>query len=313
MDIRELISFYHTARLSSVSQAARFLELGQPTVTAHLQRLEQDIGEDLFDRNRRPIKLTPQGSKLFELARPLVSSMEKGLESLNNQMTDAGQLGSFSIGSYPNLALHYLPPVLQEYRARYPEASIKVVTSPYQVLMRLLDAGDVDMALVHAPEEEVKDVVFVHLFDAPFCLLAPIGHPILDSPELSLEKIADWPLILLSQHSYTRRYFEMAMSEKGLQCQVGLEMDNSELVRKYVEIGMGIAVTTTESSMPNNEDSSRVRVLELSHLLPSVEIGVAVKARRDLSAAAWEFIADLKAAAAVAQPSSASPSRAVRF
>ncbi len=313
MDIRELISFYHTARLSSVSQAARFLELGQPTVTAHLQRLEQDIGEDLFDRNRRPIKLTPQGSKLFELARPLVSSMEKGLESLNNQMTDAGQLGSFSIGSYPNLALHYLPPVLQEYRARYPEASIKVVTSPYQVLMRLLDAGDVDMALVHAPEEEVKDVVFVHLFDAPFRLLAPIGHPILDSPELSLEKIADWPLILLSQHSYTRRYFEMAMSEKGLQCQVGLEMDNSELVRKYVEIGMGIAVTTTESSMPNNEDSSRVRVLELSHLLPSVEIGVAVKARRDLSAAAWEFIADLKAAAAVAQPSSASPSRAVRF
>ena len=79
LDIRELISFYHTARLSSVSQAARFLELGQPTVTAHLQRLEQDIGADLFDRTRRPIKLTPQGSKLFELARPLVSSMEQGL------------------------------------------------------------------------------------------------------------------------------------------------------------------------------------------------------------------------------------------
>ena len=61
LDIRELISFYHTARLSRVSQAARFLELGQPTVTAHLQRLEQDIGSDLFDRNRSPIKLTPQG------------------------------------------------------------------------------------------------------------------------------------------------------------------------------------------------------------------------------------------------------------
>lgn len=61
LDIRELISFYHTARLSRVSQAACFLELGQPMVTAHLQRLEQDIGSDLFDRNRCPIKLTPQG------------------------------------------------------------------------------------------------------------------------------------------------------------------------------------------------------------------------------------------------------------
>jgi len=313
LDIRELISFYHTARLSSVSQAARFLELGQPTVTAHLQRLEQDIGADLFDRNRRPIVLTPQGTKLFELARPLVSSMEKGLESLNNQMTDAGELGSFSIGSYPDLALHYLPPVLQEYRSRYPEARIKVVTSPYRVLMRLLEAGDVDMAVVHAPEEEVKDVSFVHLFDAPFNLLAPIGHPILDSPRLSLETISDWPLILLSEHSYTRRYFEKAMSEKGLQCLVGLEMDNSELVRRYVEIGMGIAVTTTDLSAPGHEDTSKLRILDLSHLLPSVEIGVAVKTRRDVSAPAWEFIADLKAAAVGAQLLPAELSRTARY
>jgi len=57
--------------------------------------------------------------------------MEQGLESLNNQMTDEVQLGSFNIGSYPDLALYYLPPVLQEYRSRYPEARIKVVASPY--------------------------------------------------------------------------------------------------------------------------------------------------------------------------------------
>ena len=109
MDIRELISFYHTARPSSVSQAARLLDLG---VTTHLQRLEQDIRATLFDRNRRPIKLTPQGHKLYELTGPLVLSVERGLTSLNNSMSGSDQLGSFSIGSYPDLTLHYLPPVL---------------------------------------------------------------------------------------------------------------------------------------------------------------------------------------------------------
>lgn len=312
MDIRELISFYHTARLSSVSQAARVLEVGQPTVTSHLQRLEQEIGADLFDRNKRPIKLTSQGAKLFELSRHLVLSVERGLASVNNQMNDAGQLGSFSIGSYPDLALHYLPPVLQEYQSRYPQARIKVVARPYQVLMELLEAGEVDMALVHAPEEEAKDVSFLHLFDAPFNLLAPIGHPILDSPTISLEAIADWPLILLSEQSYTRRYFEKAMSQKGLHLQVGLEMDNSELVRKYVAIGMGIAVTITELFAPNHEKISGLRVLELSHILPPVQIGVAANARRDLSAAAWEFIADLKAAASGGQPQTAIPDRAAK-
>lgn len=297
MDIRELISFYHTARLYSVSQAARFLELGQPTVTAHLQRLELDIGGQLFDRNKRPIVLTPLGSKLLELARPLVSSVEHGLASVNDQMNDLGESGSFSIGSYPDLALHYLPPVLQEYQLRYPDAKIKVVARPYQDLMRLLDAGDVDMALVHAPEVEGSSISFVHLFDAPFNLLAPPGHPILDNPRPSLETIAEWPLILLSQQSYTRRYFENAMNEKGLRLQVGLEMDNSELVRRYVEIGMGVAVTITQLFEPNYEDSSRLGVLDLSHIFPPVQIGVAVKASRDLSAAALEFIGDLKSAA----------------
>ena len=302
MDIRELTSFYHTARLSSVSQAARLLDLGQPTVTAHLQRLEQDIGANLFDRNRRPIKLTPQGHKLFELARPLVSSVERGLTNLNGQMIDSGNLGSFSIGSYPDLALHYLPPVLQDYRARYPDARIKVVARPYQILMESLESGEVDMALVHAPDQDVKDVTFLHLFDAPFSLLAPIGHPLLDKTRPSLETISEWPLILLSLESYTRRYFENAMNEEGLRLQVGLEMDHSELARRYVEIGMGVAVTITEMFAVKHDASSKIGVVDLSHIFPPVQIGVAVKASHELSAAALEFIADLKSAAINARP-----------
>lgn len=297
MDIRELISFYHTARLSSVSQAARLLDLGQPTVTAHLQRLEQDIGAELFDRNKRPIKLTQQGQKLFELARPLVSSVEGGLASLNDQMSGSGQLGSFSIGSYPDLALHYLPPVLQGYRNRYPDAHVKVVARPYQVLMKSLEAGEVDMAVVHAPDEETKGISFVHLFDAPFHLLAPIGHPILEYQTISLETISKWPLILLSLESYTRRYFEDALNERGLQSQVSLEMESSELVRRYVEIGMGVAITITYLFASNQESSSKFGVLDLSHIFPPVQIGVVVRENHNLSDAAWEFIADLKSAA----------------
>ena len=176
--------------------------------------------------------------------------------------------------------------------------------------MELLESCDVDMALVHSPEEEAQDVSFVHLSDTSFNALAPIGHPLLNSPRVTLEAIADWPLILLSQQSYTRRYFENAMNQKGLRLQVGFEMDNSELVRKYVAVGMGIGATITELFAPNHEDGSRLRVLDLSHLLPSVQICVAVNSRRDPSAAAWEFIADLKSAAMGAQPQPAIKDRA---
>jgi len=217
-------------------------------------------------------------------------------------MIDSGNLGSFSIGSYPDLALHYLPPVLQDYRARYPDARIKVVARPYQILMESLESGEVDMALVHAPDQDVKDVTFLHLFDAPFSLLAPIGHPLLDKTRPSLETISEWPLILLSLESYTRRYFENAMNEEGLRLQVGLEMDHSELARRYVEIGMGVAVTITEMFAVKHDASSKIGVVDLSHIFPPVQIGVAVKASHELSAAALEFIADLKSAAINARP-----------
>ena len=67
------------------------------------------------------------------------------------------------------------------------------------------------MALINAPEEDVTEVSLVHLFDAQFNLLAPIDHPILDGPRASLKTIADQPFIVLTQQSYTRRYFEKAM------------------------------------------------------------------------------------------------------
>ena len=122
--------------------------------------------------------------------------------------------------------------------------------------MEALEAREATMALVHAPGDDRKGISFVHLFDAPFNLLAPIAHPILDDPAISLETIAEWPLILLSLDSYARRYFENALNEKGLRLQVGLEMDHSELVRSYAEIGMGWRSRSPCCSIPNKKATS---------------------------------------------------------
>ena len=93
----------------------------------------------------------------------------------------------------------------------------------------------------------------------------------------------------------------------GQTCSTGTGVPSSSLAKQQtVRIGPAFGV------IHDHGDSSRLRVLELSHLLPSVQIGVAVKTRRDLSAAAWEFIADLKTAAVGAQPVSAERSRAAK-
>ena len=75
MELRQLVSFYHVAQLRSVSKAAYTLELGQPTVTTHLRKLEDEFAITLFDRIKRPIQLTSEGSILLELVTPVVEAV----------------------------------------------------------------------------------------------------------------------------------------------------------------------------------------------------------------------------------------------
>ena len=132
-------------------------------------------------------------------------------------------------------------------------------------------------------------------------LITPVSHPMLEEAEPSLESICRWPLILLSRQSHTRRYFEEALRERSLKYQVALEMDHSELVRRYVEIGMGVAVTVTQEFDPGYENQREIGVVDLSHLFPPVQIGVATLRSKHLSQGAREFIEALQSGARSAQ------------
>ena len=92
MELRQLVSFYHVARLRSVSKAARTLELGQPTVTTHLRKLEDEFAITLFDRIKRPIQLTSEGFILLELVTPVVQAVD----TLKTQMDYCGEQSSYS-------------------------------------------------------------------------------------------------------------------------------------------------------------------------------------------------------------------------
>ena len=90
MQIAQLVSFYHVAQLRSITKAARMLQLGQPTVTTHLRKLEDELGVVLFDRIHRPIQLTSKGATILEMIAPGVN----GLAAMRTYVDNSGQQGS---------------------------------------------------------------------------------------------------------------------------------------------------------------------------------------------------------------------------
>ncbi|NQW23887.1 MAG: LysR family transcriptional regulator [SAR202 cluster bacterium] len=268
MELRELISFYHVARLRSVSKAARALELGQPTVTTHLRKLEDEFAITLFDRIKRPIQLTSEGVTLLELVTPVVTSVD----ALKTQMNYAEQRGSFVVGAYPDLVTHHLPIGIQMFRKDYPDVRIRLLARSYNPLIQLVRSGEIDLAFCSSPPADDASLEFQELFNYNTVLLTPPGHELVHRQPIKLEDLAAWPLILTAPESLLRQRVEQAFKERGLGFEVVLALDDTESMKRYVEIGMGVAIGSDFTL--RQEDHHRFGVVSLGHLFPGSVIGV---------------------------------------
>ena len=123
------------------------LELGQPTVTTHLRKLESEFGITLFDRIKRPIQLTSEGVTLLELVTPVV----RAVDTLKTQMDYSERLGSFVVGAYHDLLMHHLPKGIQEFRSQLPDVRIRLLARPYTELISLVKSGELDLAFCSPP------------------------------------------------------------------------------------------------------------------------------------------------------------------
>ena len=284
MELRELISFYHVARLRSVSKAARVLELGQPTVTTHLRKLEDEFAITLFDRIKRPIQLTSEGVILLELVTPVVEAVD----TLKTQMNYAERRGAFTLGAYPDLVMHHLPKAIQSFRSDFPDVRIRLMARPYATLIQLIKSGEIDLGLCSPPPADDPSLQYQGVFDFNVVLMTPPGHPLLERHPIRLEDIAEWPLILSGPESQTRRRVEQELKGRGIGYEIVLAMDETEAIKRYVETGMGVAIGADFTLHP--EDHNLLGVVRLDHIFAGSTIGVCTLKGKFLGHAVRSFI-----------------------
>ena len=284
MELRQLVSFYHVAQLRSVSKAARTLELGQPTVTTHLRKLEDEFAITLFDRIKRPIQLTSEGSILLELVTPVVQAVD----TLKTQMDYSEHRGSFVVGAYPDLVMHHLPPGIQAFSKNHPDVRIQLLARPYTPLLRLVKSGEIDLAFSAPPPADDQSLDFQELFKFDIVLMTPLGHPLLEQDKITLKDLSPWPLILSGPESQTRQRVDQELRNQGVVWDVVLALDDTESIKRYVETGMGVAVCADFTL--HQKDHDRLGVVRLDHIFDSSVIGVCTLKGKFLGQAVRNFI-----------------------
>ncbi len=266
-----------------MSRAADELGLGQPTVTSHIKKLEEEMGLQLFDRVRRPIQLTPSGIALAELATPLVD----GIDDLGTSTSVAEGLNPVAVASTHDIISHALLGAVRSFLRSYPHTRLSIRSGLIHEVLNMVQQGQADLGLVPAPERS-DQFDFVGIFADERVLITPPGHPLLDKPLTSLDEIAEWPLILRRRESYTSRMLEEEFQRKGLRYEVVVELDSMDMVKRYVALGMGVSVGPRLAIEP--EDQDELGIVSLTGLLPMEQSGVVTLRGKTLSTPARNFI-----------------------
>jgi DNA-binding transcriptional LysR family regulator len=282
MDIKELRSFCMVAKFGSFSKASQALELGQPAVTKHVQRMEAELGHSLFERGMRPLRLTAAGSHLLRMAEPLV----EGLDSLHSS-TPLSSLAPIAVGVPHGMVANVLPEALRGLRADVPDARVRVHSGTKEEVYELVQVYGVDFAIAPDPGQS-RSFDFVPLYTSERILVVPEGHPLCTRPLHTLEELARYPLILPRYQTETRALLETEFRRRRVPYDIALELDSVELLERYVELGVGLGVGMQGAMDPVH--TGRTRILSLDAWLPSVDIGIITRRAVPLSESALALI-----------------------
>lgn len=240
-----LKAFDATARLGSMTAAARVLGLRQPTLSAHIHRLEHSHGVELFLRRGRRLEITPFGRTLLEHTRRAFSAEDDAQALLlAAQHRYAGHLLVHAIGPYN------LVPILKVFGARHPQVSVVVrVGDSRSIAEGIRDhRGDVGLVL-HALDDPA--LACVPHRRQPLVVFAPADHPLAGRRTVRMADLHGQRFVIREEGSTTRRVFEEALRRRGLSVRVALEMGSREAVREAVAQGLGLGVVAETAFLPD--------------------------------------------------------------
>ncbi|TNG01859.1 MAG: LysR family transcriptional regulator [Gammaproteobacteria bacterium] len=281
---KQLRAFCKTVQLENMSKAAEALFLSQPTISLQIQSLERDLGAQFFERHGPVIKLTPEGQVLYQVAQPLVEGIESLKETFVAQLGRI-ESGELSIAAGESTSLYILPKFMKQFAEQYPGIRLRLMNVTGMDGMKMLRADEVDLAI--GPMLELpEDVVYKPSISFTPTLITPLDHPLAKKSDITLQDISPYGLILPPRHLTTWRGVDNVFRQHNVDYTVSLEAGGYEIIKKYVESGLGISIVT-DVCLKGDEKLARK---PLDKYFPLRNYGVVVRKGRFLTPQAKLFI-----------------------
>jgi len=261
------------ARHGSFSRAARELRLTQPAVSMQVRQLEQALGLPLLERVGKRTYTTKAGELLLAHAGRAMQELERGLELV--QQLRGIVAGRIRLGTSASFSIYLLPSALRRFRVRYPQTELVVVTGNAPEITRAVVANELDVGIVSLPVRE-RELVVAALHRDELVAIGPPGRR-WPRARATAAELAREPMILFERGATLRRLIDDWFQRGGGAPALPMELGNTEAIKKLVESGLGLSVTSWFAAKAD----VRERRLSAVKLAPPLFRQIGVVLRRD--------------------------------
>lgn len=260
MNFQQLRSFRETVRRGlNLTAAAEVLHTSQPALSKQIRELEDELGVQLFVRHgKRYTALTEAGERILAHASKVVDEAE-ALRKASVEFAQ-GHAGTLSIAATHTQARYVLPAVLARFREEFPAMQYKLLQGNPEQVAEYVVHGDATFGLATETLDEHPSLDTRPAYAWRHCVIVPLTHAYASRAEpLSIEVLAEEPLITYTAQFAGRRGIDAAFAAKGHTPKVVLEAIDSDVIKAYVELGFGVGVIA-DVAVDTLRDSGLVRI-----------------------------------------------------
>ncbi|MEW8956190.1 LysR family transcriptional regulator [Clostridium sp.] len=281
-------TFYTTAKLGSISKAAKELFTSQPAVSHSIKLLEEKLGGQLFYRTPRGVELTLEGKVLFEYVEQGYGIIQKGerkFQELKNLT-----FGEVRIAACNAACKYFLLEHLKKYNKLYPNIKINVTNESSYRILELLECGEIDIGILNMDINKKDSLSIIKTLDLQDCFVVNEKYKHLSKTQIFLSKLIESsPILLLEKGGNSRDRIDNYFNSHGVSLSPEIELSTVELLVEFAKIGLG-AACVVKNYIEKELEEKQLYEVKLKETIPKRIIGVATKKGISMSTAAEKFI-----------------------
>lgn len=271
----------------NLSKAAIKLHTSQPAISKQIQLLEQELGVDIFLRNgKRFIQITPAGQLIVKTAKEMLHEAEnlKRIAQEYNNETD----GTLTIATTHTQARYVLPVVIKRFIARHPKIKLTLRQGNPTQVSTMVISGEADIAIATEAIEHFHELVMLPCYEWNRCIVVLPKHALLKNKKVTLEAINQYSIITYDSAFTGRSRINQAFETKGMEPNIVLTAIDSDIIKTYVELGLGIGILANMAF--DHKRDSNLRSIDASHLFESSTTRIGINRNSYIRSYIFDFI-----------------------